>query len=353
MAAIGKWLKVADQHNGQEVITDLIVFDDGGGDRLYGSTYGSRGCRLFRYDDVSVITAWEEVAGEIPGGDNAATSIVEFKGKLYASTYGGGPGTGGKLIEWNGTDAWSVVAPRVGVQSGIWNLIVFDDGGGDAIYGGTFRITTPEVAGQLFKWNGVNAWLVAAPKFVHPYRGVWGLCEYKGDLFGGTSNGGSGHGGDLLKWNKVNAWSLVAPGNRIPLNDSHILSLAVYDNGSGEALYAGCRGGTGLIRWNDVDAWETVVYGYGELWSLLVFDGKLLAGLGGGYGALLQYEDDATGFTLAADHLHQRHTNSLVEYKGEVYGGMGNYGYLYKYIPPSAAQRFITDVNDEIYQQFF
>ncbi len=41
-------------------------------------------------------------------------------GKLY-----GGTATSAKLCEWNGTNAWTEVAPRLGTETRIWSLAVF------------------------------------------------------------------------------------------------------------------------------------------------------------------------------------------------------------------------------------
>lgn len=343
MAISGEWVRVAPELAFQQ-ITALAVFDNGSGDQIYGMTYKTpdKGGRLFRWNDVD---AWGEVAPYVPPYNltSLGQGLVEFNSKLYGATGHFFFGGGCRLLEWNSIDAWSVVATRYALHQ-IGDLIVFDDGGGDALY----AVSSDGFGGsaKLMKWNGVDTLDTVANWFLNQ-TWCFDLCEYKGDLFGAMAPDGL-----LFKWNKVDAWIKVAD----QLNgQTSIRSLAVFDNGSGDALFGGTSPDGKLFRFNDVDAWEEVadqLNGQTYIDSLLVYNGKLHGGTGT-RGRLFQWNDSDAWIELAPK-LISAHISDLVEYKGEIFGSTTWFGSLLKYIPAeSEDHRFITAVNDRIYQQFF
>ena len=94
----------------------------------------------------------------------------------------------GKLYEWNGVNAWVERAPKLGVETYIRALAVYNG----KLYGGT----APNE--KLYEWNGINAWIEVAPKLAE--TGIWSLAVYNGKLYGGTYPNGK-----LYEWNGVSA----------------------------------------------------------------------------------------------------------------------------------------------------
>ena len=85
-----------------------------------------------------------------------------------------------------GGTAWVEKAPKLGTETYIWSLCVYNG----KLYGGTYP------NGKLYEWNGTNAWVEKAP-----YLGegtIWSLCVYNGKLYGGTYPNGK-----LYKWNAI------------------------------------------------------------------------------------------------------------------------------------------------------
>ena len=137
-------------------------------------------------------------------------------------------------------NSWSLVAAQSGSQTYILSLTQYDDGTGNAIYGGTFP------NGQLLKYNRtLGAWsLVAAQSGSQAY--IRSLTQYD-DGTGNAIYGGTYPNGQLLKYNRtLGAWSLVAAQSG---SQSYIYSLTQYDDGTGNAIYGGTRPNGTLLRW--------------------------------------------------------------------------------------------------------
>ncbi|MBI4717282.1 MAG: hypothetical protein HY763_05720 [Planctomycetes bacterium] len=151
-----------------------------------------------------------------------------------------------------------------GVSGAVRAAAVYDDGSGPALYvGGTFNTAGPVVARNLARWNGTS-WsslgggLDSAGASVNAlavFDDGSGPALYVGGAF--TSAGGSpvSH---LAKWNG-SVWSDVGGGTNQP-----VLALAVYDDGGGAALYAGgtftSAGGVSasrVARW-DGSTWTAI-----------------------------------------------------------------------------------------------
>ena len=101
-------------------------------------------------------------------------------------------------------NSWSQVAAQLGSQTYILSLTQYDDGTGNAIYGGTYP------NGLLFKYNKtLGAWSqVAAQLGSQTY--IRSLTQYD-DGTGNAIYGGTAPNGLLFKYNKtLGAWSQVA-----------------------------------------------------------------------------------------------------------------------------------------------
>lgn len=200
--------------------------------------------------------------------------------KLYA---GGGFWMAGgvsaqQVAAWDGTN-WSAVGSGPGFY--VYDLAVFDDGNGAKLYaaGGS----------GVARWNG-STWTAVGGSFD---SAVFALEAFNGSLYAAgfftNVNGGGTPANRIARWNG-SSWSALGSGLDAVVND-----MAVYNSGTGVALYVGGEfhnaGGTateGVARWNG-SSWSAV----GSLWSpplsyivhsLEVFhDGNALELYAGGY----------------------------------------------------------------------
>ena len=224
------WTQVAPQLDTQANVTGLTVFNG----KIYGGTSSGNGGRLFEFNGTN---AWVEVAPRL-AGQNAIEDTVLLNGKVY-----GGTSDGGSLYEWNGTNAWVEVAPQVGAEV-IRSLVVFNS----KIYAGTNNL------GKLFEWNGTNAWVEVAPQlngeaFIHS------LIVFNSKLYGGT-----GTNGLLYEWNGTNAWGEVAA----QLNSQiFIYELVILNN----RLYGSTGSGGRLFLWSGEITARARVMGGGSFQS--------------------------------------------------------------------------------------
>jgi hypothetical protein len=170
-------------------------------------------------------------------------ALAPFGGALYA---GGSFSRAGSvdmnsIARWDGTD-WSMVGGGIGIGGGgrrpaVTALAVFDDGQGPALYAaGILDVAGGPPVRNIAKWDGA-------------------------------------------------AWSALGAGVGSGVND-RVWSLAVFDDGTGAALYAGGEfadaGGSpaaNLARW-DGHSWSAVGSGVsGAVQALAVFDDEAVRGL--------------------------------------------------------------------------
>jgi hypothetical protein len=218
---------------------------------------------------------------------------ASFNGALYA---GGnftsfGPASAPNIAKWNGT-SWSALgAPGSGTNSVVLALTVFDDGSGPALYaGGQFTVAGVVSASHVAKWDGAN-WSPLGSGVGGNLSQVEALCVYDDGsgpalYAGGTFvTAGSVNANNIAKWNGT-SWSALGSGT-----DGEVAALGVFDDGSGPALYAGgefsSAGGVGALsvaKWN------------GTNWSALGQQGS------GVNGAVLGFAvfNDGTGPALYA-----------------------------------------------------
>ncbi len=238
-----------------------------------------------------------------------------------------------QVASWNGA-SWTALTHGVTTAAGVWTLVSFDDGSGNALYaGGSFTTIDGVSANHIAKWNGsmwspMGSGIDGSVNVLRVLDDGTGPALYAGGSFtlaGGTSasciakwsgsawtalgagttntvwdvaifDEGSGprifaagefpeadgnYVGYVARWNG-SAWSPMGGG----LN-SFGRSLAVHDDGSGPALYVGGQFTTagspvvqakGVARWNGI-AWTALAAGLnGTVESLDVFDHELYAG---------------------------------------------------------------------------
>ncbi len=236
----------------------LAVFDDGSGPALYAgghfaSAGGSTAFRIAKWDG----STWSPLSGPAGNGmDAAVQALAVFDDGGGPALYAGGDfvTAGGvtvnRVARWDGA-AWSALtAPGgVGAQGTVLALAVYDDGGGSALFaGGFFTMIGDVLAARIAKWDG-SAWsALTAPGGNGTTAPVYELGVY--DDVGGPALFAGGEfleaGGltvdRIARWDG-SAWSgLTGPagtglGNRVI--GSFVTALAVFDDGSGPALYAG------------------------------------------------------------------------------------------------------------------
>ena len=145
-----------------------------------------------------------------------------------------------------------------GINGSVSAMTVFDDGSGAALYvGGSFTNAGGVAVSNIAKWDG-SSWYVLGTgitggtvKALAVYDDGSGPALYAGGTF--TSAGGA-PAINVAKWNGL-TWSALGGG---PLYD--VTSLAVYDFGTGPSLYS--AGGHSIERW-DGSAWTWI-----QSWSM-------------------------------------------------------------------------------------
>jgi len=213
---------------------------------------------------------WQPVGGGPPIGE--VLSITTFEGELFASGVVGLPG----LARWDGL-AWTTVADAP--TSWLGGLGVFDSGGGPELFvsgGFIFFQASDGFAAYAARWNG-STWFSAGElaSVVHRML-VWddgaGTMLYGAGSMGIALAGGgfcTGAGGwDGAGWSPLGG-CLGGVGN----------ALAVFDDGSGEALYYGGsffqadgQPVQNVAAW-DGATWSPLGSGVnGEVFALAVFD---------------------------------------------------------------------------------
>ena len=226
---------------------------------------------------------WESLpGGGVPstlGARVRALSIFEYQQRpaLYAGgTFRelfGSPGN--RIARWDGK-TWARLGE--GLNGSVYALAIFDDGTGPALYaGGTFsRAGDIPDANGVARWDG-REWSALGsglhnddPTHVHNAAALVVFDDGSGpDLYvgGHFTEAGGVPAVNVARWDG-HEWSAVGEGLE---GTPGIRALAVYDDGTGPALYAGGFTTRGLARW-DGESWETVDSDVGAVNALAVFD---------------------------------------------------------------------------------
>ena len=271
----------------------LAGFDPGTGPRLYaGGAFTTAGGlpsqSLASWDGAS----WSDLPGDFPEID----ALQVFDDGSGPALYAGGmvsiPGIPGAVgvVRWNGA-AWSGLG--TGLNNHVNALTVFDDGAGLALYaGGSFsQPGAPPTARGVARWNGTS-WQFLGSGVGGLTGTVLSLCAFDDGAGNALYAGGTflTAGGVLVngiaRW-RAGAWGAVGSGIQGGAYPA-LLALSVFDDGNGPALHAagdftsvGGVAAVGLARWN------------GARWSA-VGGGLEFNGLAGRGEALLAF-DDSTG----------------------------------------------------------
>jgi hypothetical protein len=235
--------------------------------------------------------AWEPL-GPAPGVDMA---YIE---NLAVYDDGSGPtlfaegqidlsdGRDADIARWDGT-AWITFDPDV-IKTSFSDMIVFDDGSGPALYGGGGRVTLNGVPteSRVAKFDG-SVWS-AVDTGMQGQIGRFAIFDDgSGDaLYAVGSFSIGGVPGQVARLDG-SSWTVIGDG----LGDFLLRALAVFDDGSGPALYAGgvrYSAGLSVLRW-DGSEWVSISDGLegDSVLTLLSHDDgtgpALYAGGGGEY----------------------------------------------------------------------
>ncbi|HEV8111448.1 MAG TPA: hypothetical protein VGR31_01605 [Planctomycetota bacterium] len=255
------------------VMFDLEVYDDGSGPALYaggnwsGGNLGAHGVAKWNGSD------WEPLASGV-GGEVDALAVFDDGSGAKLAVAGAFGSAGGlpanDVAGWNGS-SWSVLGGGAGVNSTVFAMVPFDDGSGLALHvGGAFTRAGDTSPGCVAKWNGsswtplgsgVDAPYPATPvvRAVRVFDDGSGPALYAAGFFVTAGGSPAQH---IAKWDG-GAWSPLGSGIGNP-NGSRVSALAVYDDGSGLALYAsGLFTTAGGVPANYVARWN------GSTWSAL------------------------------------------------------------------------------------
>jgi hypothetical protein len=259
----------------------LCVFDDGTGPTLYaGGTFDAAGTAV-----ASNIAKWNGSSWSALGAgvNHAVLALIVFDDGSGPALFAAGQFTlaGGqpaaRVAKWNGA-TWSPLG--AGLSASVWSLGVFDAGHGPALYaGGEFTQSGGASVTRIAKWNG-TIWStvgLGSPDKIESmvvFDDGSGPALYVGGQF--SSIGGQNRILHIARWNGA-IWTGLDGGLGYDSSSEDVNGLAVFDDGSGPALiavgsfaFAGGAPAAGAAKWNGT-AWSTFgSLGIGE--SLAQFD---------------------------------------------------------------------------------
>ena len=289
-------------------VSALAVYDDGGGAALYaGGNFTTAGGvevnHIAKWDG----TGWSALSGPAGTGTGSGivTALAVYDDGGGAALYAGGffPTAGGvevnHIAKWDGA-GWSALSgpAGTGTSSSVDALAVYDDGGGAALYAGGFFPTAGGVGvNHIAKWDGAGWSALSGPagagtsnnvRALAAYDDGGGAALYAGGRFA-TAGGVEVH--HIAKWDGTD-WSALSGSVEGMGMNNEVSALAVYDDGSGAALYAGGLFTTaGRVEANYIAKWD------GAGWSAL--SGPAGTGTNASLSALAAY-DDGSGAALYA-----------------------------------------------------
>jgi hypothetical protein len=253
-------------------VNALTLFDDGTGPALYAggefTTAGGVAANRVAKWDPGAPGQWSTLGSGI-GGDplSSVVALTVFDDGTGAALYAAGDFTTAgdvgvnSIAKWDGTQ-WSALGS--GMNDAVFALAVFDDGTGPALYaGGLFTTAGGVPVNRIAKWDGTQ-WsaldrgaddavyaLAVFDDGTGPALHVGGNFTTAGDV---TVN-------RIAKWDGTQ-WSALGSG--MDGTFSTVLALAVFDDGTGPAL---CTGGlfttAGDVAANRIAKWD------GKQWSAL------------------------------------------------------------------------------------
>jgi hypothetical protein len=277
-------------------IYDLVVWNDGSGAALYaggsfGLVDGKKMLRIARWDSAE----WSALHGPTTSGmDNWVSALAVYNDGNGEALYAGGAfdNAGGltaiRVARWDRT-TWSPVSfgpPDIDRMLSLGfptDLAVYDDGNGEAIYvGGTFMNAGRYQVNRIARWDG-NKWLpLTGPSGTGlPSTPIGDMAVFDNGsgpaLYVGCHTGGIRERNAIVSWNGED-WSPLLGTAGGSISGGSVNAMVVWDNGSGPSLNVG--GGftriegfvaNGLARW-DGRAWSPIGFPMNGVLAMTVFD---------------------------------------------------------------------------------
>jgi len=279
----------------------LAVFDDGSGPALYaGGAFTYAGGVLVNNVAKWDGSSWSALgSGSNAGTNSVVYALTVYDDGSGPALYAGGffDRAGGliayRIAKWGVERGWSSLSG--GLNNSVYALTVFDDGAGEQLYvGGLFTEADGSVpANRIAKWNGTTWSALDEHGLNNVVGSLVGTQEvsavgpglYVGGNF--TSAGGVPGRNHIVAWGIERGWSPLGQG----VND-WVSALAVYNDGSGAKLFAGGEFTiAGFVSANYIAQWD------GSSWLPLMSD--VHNGVNNPVGALAVF-DDGTGSALYA-----------------------------------------------------
>jgi hypothetical protein len=259
----------------------MAVHDDGGGKKLYvaGRTPVTAGIGMVPYR--SWLMEWDGASWtRLLGGSDIGAMLSYDDGSgsaLYVGTYSPvQPFPLAHVGKWDGT-TWTTLG---GTTKRISTMAEYDDGKGKALYaaGADLPFGLPsDFDSNIAKWDGISWSAVGAGIFGYiaalaVYDDGGGPELYAAGDFTEIGDSSPTPAARIAKWDGK-TWSPVGSGL-----DGQVLSMAVWNDGSGAALYvaggfttAGGVPAPGIAKWNGT-AWSPVGGGSSGSYKIVVFD---------------------------------------------------------------------------------
>jgi hypothetical protein len=272
-------------------VQTLRAFDDGSGSRLFvGGEFSSVGggavtgtFAAWNGTTWSAVGTPQAVNGLSHGPVLALTTHDDGTGRaLYASgavQLGFGPTAAG-VLRWNGS-VWAPVG--IGVVNDFCHaLLSYDLGGGSKLYAaGSFTSAGGQGVTCIASWDGTN-WtgLPGLSGGVLSIHALQGFDDGSGPAVFIAGNFATSIAPSMVNIGRWNGTGWSALGSGLGTSNEQVYALAVFDDGTGPALYAGgsltVAGGTPanrIARWNGT-TWSALDTGLsgGEVRALCVYD---------------------------------------------------------------------------------
>ncbi|MCP4895549.1 MAG: hypothetical protein GY906_01130, partial [bacterium] len=245
--------------------------------------------------------SWSPLTG--PSGTGASSSVSSLAvfddGNGEALYVGGSFITAGgltvnRIAKWDGASWSPLTGPSgTGASSSVSSLAVFDDGNGEALYaGGSFTTAGGVTVNGVGKWDGASWSALTGPAGTGVSTSVSSLAVFddgNGEALyagGGFTTAGGVTVNNIAKWDGASWSALTGPTGTGVSN--LVLALTVHDDGDGEALYVGGDFTSAGYMWvGNIAKWD------GVSWS------ALSSGLNNRVYALAAF-DDGSGEALYA-----------------------------------------------------
>lgn len=252
------------------VLLSLAVFDDGTGSAIY-----SGGAFLVGGTIVGV-AKWEAEWSPVGTNGRYVRALTVHDDGHEPALYAGGEffSIGGVpapfIAKWDGS-AWSSLAD--GMNRNVYALASFDDGNGPALFaGGAFTTAGGVPARRVAKWDGTE-WAPLGegigPGSTSGQIYVYALAVFDDGsgpalyAAGAFSFSGLTQVNNIAKWDGA-TWSPLGDGMPFRQSVPSVRALAVFDDGRGPALYAGGAFETaGDVQVGNIARWD------GSVWTSL------------------------------------------------------------------------------------